>query len=135
MGISVVMDILSPVTKQNKDSYLTVWLSYYWKDNIPPPSHYISALFNNPSWAGEFLVTEKISQTLHFSVLRSHLERYLMVFSPCSTYDYSNNLILTTTFSRPERTNVVDDFESKILGCLCLSLPRSSKSPELIQLL
>jgi hypothetical protein len=44
-------------------------------------------------------------------------------------------IILTTQFSLPETTNVVDDFEFTILECLCLSLPRSSKSPELVQLL
>ena len=58
-GISVVMDILSPVTKNNKDSYLTVWLSHHWEDDVPPPSRYISNLFNDPSRAAEFLVTEK----------------------------------------------------------------------------
>jgi len=42
---------------------------------------------------------------------------------------------LTTPFSRPERTNVVYDFESTILKCLCLSLPRSSQSLELVELL
>ena len=58
-GISVVMDILSPVTKQNKDSHLTVWLSHHWKDDIPQPSRYISELLNDSSRAAEFQVTEK----------------------------------------------------------------------------
>ena len=53
------MDILSPVTKQNKDSHLTVWLSHHWKDDIPQPSRYISELLNDPSRAAEFQVTEK----------------------------------------------------------------------------
>lgn len=74
---------------------------------------------------------KNISQTLHFSVLRSHVARCRTLFSPGSTY----NNKLTTTFSRPERTKLVDDFESTISGCLCLSLPRSSKSLELVQTL
>ena len=44
-------------------------------------------------------------------------------------------IILTTQFSPPETADVGDDFEFTMLECLCLSLPRSSKSPELVQLL
>jgi len=40
-----------------------------------------------------------------------------------------------TQISRPQRADLADDFEVTTLQCLCLSLPRSSKSPELVQLL
>jgi hypothetical protein len=45
---------------------------------------------------------------------------------------YSKNQL---EISRPQRADLADDFEVTTLQCLCLSLPRSSKSPELVQLL
>jgi len=59
MGIDVIIDIISPVTKQYKGSYLTLWLSYHWGDDISLPFCYVSELLNDPSRAAEFLVTEK----------------------------------------------------------------------------
>jgi hypothetical protein len=57
-GVNVAIDILSPITTQNGGSYLTIWLSHHWKEDIPPPFRYVSELLQDPSRAAEFLVTE-----------------------------------------------------------------------------
>lgn len=91
-NVSMLMDIVWPIPQRKNASYLALWFSHQWKD-IPPPSHYLSELLEDPSRAAEFLVTEE--HFANFALLCAKFvfgETPHVVFS-LLIYDYSNNPI------------------------------------------
>jgi hypothetical protein len=134
------VDILLPMSGRigNPLRYLSVEMRNGGPgiEDATSASYFLSELLNDTSRAEEFLVTET-----HFTNLAAHCAKLAFGVMPCvlspETFVLYIMVVLKSQFSTPELSvrRVGDNFKVGTMECLCLSLPRSSKSPELVQLL
>jgi len=113
---------------ENHHSTLTNCATSYEEGDYSPALDYLSEIFSDASRAAEFLVTESNFIDLALFWAKRILGVLSYVLLPPNTIDSSiQPRILVSAHPQTER--------DLFMECLCLCLPRCSKSPGLIQLL